>query len=430
MTQRFYRLATAAGFLLASACSSLTDVDSPDVVQPEQLANAAGAEALTSGALASIMSPFMTFAYNTGIFSDEFKFATAFISQADIDFRSQSLTFTEYGPILMHRVRTQTQQAIESRRQFAPTPRSRMGQLFATKGLAELFIGETSCNGTPLTDINGTEAIFSGPLTSDSVLKVAIANFDSALVYGADSARVLNLAKVARGRALLNRAQYAQAAAAVSGVPTNYVFNAEATLTVAGQTNLVFNGNNLRTITVSDREGVNGLNFVSAADPRIPTTANGVGTDGITSVAVFGKYGSLSSPIPMVTGIEARLIEAEAALQANRNDNATTGNGWLGILNALRATGITPAMAPLADPGSFETRVDLLFRERAFWLFGTGHRAGDLRRLMRQYTRAEANVWPKGPYKAGVSYGTDVVFILTLSEQANPNVRVCADKNP
>jgi hypothetical protein len=49
---------------------------------------------------------------------------------------------------------------------------------------------------------------------------------------------------------------------------------------------------------------------------------------------------------------------------------------------------------------------------------------------MRQYTRAEANVWPKGPYKAGVSYGTDVVFILTLSEQANPNVRVCADKNP
>ncbi len=121
MTQRFYRLATAAGFLLASACSSLTDVDSPDVVQPEQLANAAGAEALTSGALASIMSPFMTFAYNTGIFSDEFKFATAFISQADIDFRSQSLTFTEYGPILMHRVRTQTQQAIESRRQFAPT---------------------------------------------------------------------------------------------------------------------------------------------------------------------------------------------------------------------------------------------------------------------------------------------------------------------
>lgn len=430
MTTTSRRFAAVALVVLSAGCSSLTDVDSPDVVQPEQLSNAAGAEALTAGALASIMSPFMTFAYNTGVFSDEFKLATAFTSFADIDYRTQSLTFNEYGPILMHRVRTQATQAIAARQQFAATPRSRIGQLFATKGFAELFIGETSCNGTPLTDIRGTEAIFSGPLTSDSVLRVATANFDSALVYAADSARVLNLARVGRGRALLNRGQYAQAAAAVNGVPTNYVFNAEATLTVANQTNLIWNGNNLRTITVSDREGGNGLNFASAADPRVPTTPNGVGTDGVTAVAMFGKYSSLASPIPMATGIEARLIEAEAALQANRNDNAPTGNGWLGILNALRATAIAPAMAPLADPGSFEARVDLLFRERAFWLFGTGHRMGDLRRLLRQYGRSEASTWPKGPYKGGVSYGNEVVFILTLSEQANPNVRTCANMNP
>jgi hypothetical protein len=55
---------------------------------------------------------------------------------------------------------------------------------------------------------------------------------------------------------------------------------------------------------------------------------------------------------------------------------------------------------------------------------------GDLRRLVRQYTRAEAQTWPKGPYKGGVSYGDEMVFILTLSEQANPNARTCADKNP
>ena len=218
MTLRISRLTTAAGLALTLGCSSLTDVDSPDVVQPEQLSNAAGAEALTTGALASIMSPFLTFAYNTAVFSDEMKLATAFNSFADIDFRTQSLTFNEYGPILMHRVRTQTQQAIEVRQEFAPNPRARIGQLFATKGLAELFLGETSCNGTPLTDIRGTTAVFSGPLTSDSILRVAISSFDSALVYAADSARVLNLAKVGRGRALLNRAQYAAAGAAVAGM--------------------------------------------------------------------------------------------------------------------------------------------------------------------------------------------------------------------
>ena len=430
MTSRISRLTAAAGLTLTLGCSSLTDVDSPDVVQPDQLNNAAGAEALTSGALASIMSPFMTFAYNTSVFSDEMKLATAFTSFADIDFRTQSLTFNEYGPIGMHRVRTETQHAIEVRKEFAPTPRARIGQLFATKGLAELFLGEVSCNGTPLTDIEGATTVFSGPLTSDSILRVAISHFDSAIVYAADSARVLNLAKVARGRALLNRGQYAQAATAVTGVPTNYVYNAEATLAVANQINLIWNANNLRTATVIDREGTNGLNFVSAADPRVPTTANGVGTDGVTNVFIFAKYSGQASPIPMVTGIEARLIESEAALQANRNDTSPTGTGWLGILNTLRATAITPAMAPLADPGSFDARVNLLSRERAFWLYGTGHRMGDLRRLLRQYGRAEAQTWPKGPYKAGVSYGDEVVFILTLSEQANPTVRECVDKNP
>ena len=241
---------------------------------------------------------------------------------------------------------------------------------------------------------------------------------------------MLNLAKVAKGRALLNRGQYAAAAAAVAGVPINYVFNAEATLSVPGQINLIWNANNLKTATVSDREGTNGLDFVSAGDPRVPTASLGLGTDGATNVALFSKYSSQASPIPMVTGIEARLIESEAALQGNQNDTSPTGTGWLGILNTLRATAITPAMAPLADPGSFAARVDLLFRERAFWMYGTGHRMGDLRRLLRQYGRTEAATWPKGPYKGGVSYGNEVVFIITLSEQANPNVRTCADKNP
>ena len=77
-----------------------------------------------------------------------------------------------------------------------------------------------------------------------------------------------------------------------------------------------------------------------------------------------------------------------------------------------------------------DARVDLLFRERAFWLFATGHRMGDMRRLLRQYGRAHDDVYPIGHYKAGVDYGQDVVFILTLSEQSNPNGRTCTDKNP
>lgn len=416
--------------VVCAACGGLLDVDSPDVVQPPQLNNVAGAEALTNGALSSIYIPFASHVYNSGVFSDEFMLPTVFTTFADIDFRTQAVTFNEYGPIGMHQPRTEAQQAIDARRQFVPAPRSKIGQLFAVRGFAELYLGETSCNGTPLTEVVNLLPVWGGPITSDSMLKRSVADFDSALVYAADSARVLNYVRIARGRALDDLGRFSDAAAAVAAVPTDYVYNAELTLAVAGSTNIVYNGNSLKTITVSDREGVNGLDFVSAKDPRVPTQALGVGTDAATQVYLFTKYTTLASPIPMATGIEARLIQAEAAFQANKNDAATTGSGWLGILNSLRATAITPAMAPLADPGTPDKRVDLLFRERAFWMFGTGHRMGDLRRLLRQYGRTVGQTWPTGPYKAGVNYGTDVVFILTLSEQSNPNLHYCTDKNP
>ena len=55
MTSRISRLPIAAALTVTLGCSSLTDVDSPDVVQPEQLNNAAGAEALTTTPRSSAM---------------------------------------------------------------------------------------------------------------------------------------------------------------------------------------------------------------------------------------------------------------------------------------------------------------------------------------------------------------------------------------
>ncbi len=102
----------------------------------------------------------------------------------------------------------------------------------------------------------------------------------------------------------------------------------------------------------------------------------------------------------------------------------------------------TTGLASLSDPGTDSARVSLTFRERAFWLFGTGTRLGDLRRLIRQYGRNAEAVFPTGPYANGANpglpvpipnYGTDVSLTLptpyglSLSgiTETNPNYKGC-----
>lgn len=94
-------------------------------------------------------------------------------------------------------------------------------------------------------------------------------------------------------------------------------------------------------------------------------------------------------------------------------------------------------LAPLQDPGAtlsgqaaLDARVDLLFRERAFWLLLTGHREGDMRRLVRPtaaggYGRRADRVYPSGVYPDGTPYGTSVVLPIPSSERANPHFTGC-----
>jgi hypothetical protein len=187
------------------------------------------------------------------------------------------------------------------------------------------------------------------------------------------------------------------------------------------QQNGVFNIiNTSRWMSVANREGGNGLDFREAGDPRVPTVLVGKGFDGITDVYNFTRYASVASPIVLASGTEARLIAAESALRAG------DAPGALQLLNSLRST--ISGLAPLAMQATDAARVDQLFRERAFWLFATGHRHGDLRRLVRQYGRPADTVFPVGPYKNGQSYGTDVTFAPDASQLGNSSYTGCASR--
>jgi hypothetical protein len=313
------------------------------------------------------------------------------------------------------------QDAIAALQRYAPQPQSRIGELFALNGFTEVFFGENLCSGIPLGEIVDGRPVFGQPLTTTELLERAVIAFDSAIVYAADSARVSNLARIGRARALLNLGRFAEAAAAVVTVSTAYLYATEHGASV--QTNGVFDATvNAKTISVANREGQNGFDFRSAADPRVPTRLVGRSPDGLVDVYTFTRYGSLASPVPLATGIEARLIEAEAQLRAGDSDGARA------MLNTLRAS--MAGLPPLSDAGSEAARQDQLFRERAFWLFATGHRQGDLRRLVRQYGRSAESVFPTGAFFQGFTYGSDVTFTPDVSQQASPLYTGCLSRAP
>jgi hypothetical protein len=413
-----------------AACSGLTDVDYPDVVQPDQLQNATGAAALFAGAQHLFGAAFngstgsgSSFVYNTALMSDELRGASGGVITLAFDTRDLSPATTTVGDVFaaLSRARVSALSAVYTLRATAPTPASRISQAYSLAAYSELFIAEMYCSGAPLTDVvDGLPATYSAPFTTQQLFQRAAADFDSALAAAGTDATSRNLAAVGKGRALLELGQFDAAATAVAGVLTTFSYTAGYSTTLLP--NLVGLLSTNRNATVGDLEGTNGLNFRSANDPRIPVTAAGRGPDGATDVFVLTNVNT-ASPTVVANGIEARLIEAEAALR--RGDA-----GWLTTLNALRATA-TPSLPALADPGSVAARTDLVFLERAFWLFATGHRLADLRRLIRQYGRATTATIPTGTYGSGRTYVNEVTASLPVQESIrNPNFTGCIDRNP
>ena len=178
----------------------------------------------------------------------------------------------------------------------------------------------------------------------------------------------------------------------------------------------------------------NAIPFASAKDPRVPVS--GGATDKLSTPAIdkatpwVGAFWTArTQPIIVVSGVDARLIEAEAKLNAGDFAGMTT------ILNALRTAPpnigpITPtAMAPLTAPATKDAAVNLFFREKAFWQFGRGQRLGDLRRMVRQYGRTADQVFPTGVFHKGGNYSADVNAPIPDSEKSNPLFTGCIDRN-
>jgi hypothetical protein len=270
-------------------------------------------------------------------------------------------------------------------------------------------------------------------MSTTEAFTMALAHADSglALITASTAADVRSRSALAviKGRILLNLNRPADAAAAVAGVLTSFKYRMLHSQTTNDNAVWTYN-NTARRYSVSTGEGTNGLDFATANDPRIPTCQGGDNVCKAIGVTLTQRddksafpiwvqriWPARDSSVTITGGVEARMIEAEAAFKAGNFALMTQK------LNQARTEGgVTGLAANLADPGTDAARVDLIFRERAFWMFSTGHRVGDFRRLIKYYGRTAESVFPTGAWHKGGNYGGDVNFPVPQAEQNNPNL--------
>jgi starch-binding outer membrane protein, SusD/RagB family len=435
-TRRF-AIALLALVPMLGACDldELLEAEDPFTVTPGVARDTANLETLYAGARSQFALAFGGLQNReggvvvmSGLMSDELYSSDNFGTRRAVDSRTIdyeiSNAASDHAFEYLQRARAEALNAVEL---YEGSPRdgnARHAELYSIAGYSVLMLVENFCTGIPLSRITETGVEFGTPMDATALYNLAITYFDAALAMTGAGAEQQNLAKVGKGRALQGLGQAAAAAAAVQGVPTSFVFNVEYAPGAFETPNPVFNMvNEERRISASIQEGTvnRGLPFgVAPRDPRIAISNTSVASNsGDVPTWLQLKYPSQGASIPLASGTEARLIEAEAALSNG------TSTAYLSTLNALR----TPIGLPnLVDPGTAAARVNQLFSERAYWLWLTGHRLSDMRRLVRQYGRTQETVFPTGVTAYGLPYGTSVTLPIPFEEINNPNYTTCTNR--
>ena len=455
--------AAAVVGLFTPSCANFKDQllepQNPGLIDDSAVGSAAAAAALKVGAIGRLKVLYTTSEtlwQEGGHFADEYANADFQNDRNDVDQRTMSPSSPYANYTSITQARGYIRDAINAETQYEPTKTSDIAELYMGLAFLENNMAEDFCNGIPLGfnkkgDVGGYSGPEFKPLTNAEVYAVALTHADSALGYlgsasDAASTFVRQAVLITKARILVNQGKYAEAAALVptSVVPTTYQYLFTTSTASNSDDNGIWTLNNsVSRVTVGDSaidyagkhfSIKNALPFASANDPRVPISGGSTSNSKTPAIDkatpwVAAFWTVRTQPIVVVSGLDARLIEAEAKLQAN--DVA----GMMTILNALRAAPpslgpITPkAMAPLATPATKNGAVDLFFREKAFWQFARGQRLSDLRRLVRQYGRSQDAVFPVGTFHKGGTYSTDTNAPVPDSERSNPLFTGCIDRS-
>lgn len=440
--------ATTVVGLTAEACSvdRVLTVQDVDVATPESLQGTAGLPVLYAGGLSEFMVALTGTDHSItmpGLLTDELQDIDTFPTRIEVDQRNIQVTNgTVQGWYRqLHRARAALERAAAAYEQYQPANINK-AELHALAGFTYIMFAEDFCNGVAYSSFDGAPVY--GPANSGvQSLQRALAQFDSALTQ-ATTGNIHYLAEIGRARALVDLEDYPNAAAAVADVPVGFTYNVQNSANSSVENSGVYInvGPPSKRFAVANSEGTNGLAFrtegwnsaTGTGDGRVKWyRASGTGQDGASVPYYQLKYPDYTANVPLATGIEAKLIRVEAVLSANPQAAVDTLN-WL---RSQVGTGISAAVygpvpaANLTLQATASAQQDQLFHERAFWLYLTGHRLGDMRRLVWQYGRTQDTVFPTGTYagNAGGNYSADVNFPITVDENNNTLAPACTDRN-
>ncbi|HYW09278.1 MAG TPA: hypothetical protein VE913_20125 [Longimicrobium sp.] len=428
---------------LASCTGDVLSVQDPDIINPGDVRSTAGADAVRLGALARLNTATSggtdggdNIFLLGGMFADEWINGDSFIARQEIDQRviTPENSFLTASNRSLHRARLAAEQAVALLAEFSPAaPAWQVAEMHFVQAYVVNLLTEHYCSGLVFSTVVDGREQYGTPVSTTAAFERALKHADDGLALlatgtTANDVRVRSALQVTRGRILMNLNRPADAAAAVTAVAVSFRYQTLHSQTT--ESNYTYLRNNLnRRYSVGNGEGTNGINFATARDPRVPVCEGGDAACRAIGVTQTNRddlqrpfhvqmlWPARETPVTLVGGIEAQMIVAEAQLRAAVPNPA----GALATLNAARAT--VTGLAPLTDAGTDAARASQLFRERAFWLFGRGHRVGDLRRLVRQYGRPANTVFPTGAWhKNDGAYGSDVTLPIPTAERNNPSL--------
>ncbi len=430
-------------------CSAVTETQLPDgVTGPSTYNNGEGATRLTQAARAALADATSAYIVSSGLFTDELMDLNPANFNPGVSRDKRSGHWAGEGP--PHGVRSLARLARGIVGKYVSGETSGwQAQLLMYEAYAEILTADGWCSGVPLStlDFEGDWTFRPGS-TTDEIYAHAILLLDSADARATDSVSLQSAIRVLKARAQVAMGRYAEARQTVQGIDGSFRYAMRITFDHEPGGGATFTPyfKFVQSASIADNEGLNGLPYRSSGDVR--TKAVMLANSQSKTSWFPTKYVTTdSSTFVLASGVEAQLILAEAAFQSQEPQQMLT------ILNALRTTGTftvdtvqlsgggerldtlwqaggggLAGLRRLQLPATSDAQRQLLFSERAAWLFLTGSRQGDLRRLVRKYGLNPEQVYPTGVYTISGYvdvYGTDISFGLSAAEFLNPLFTGC-----